>query len=114
MLLLCKRLLSKDTMVRSTFDEWQLLVMLLCLFFAAGFVTGCVFLRVAQCLVNRLAAKQEHKWPELFLTARGTCYHLSRDSDCSSLHLATPLTRRVCSICARVPSKLQSAVKKGV
>ena len=49
----------KDAMVRLPFDEGQLLVALLWVFFAAGFVTGCVFLRVAQCLGNRLTAKQE-------------------------------------------------------
>ena len=46
-------------MVRLPFNEGQLLVALLWVFFAAGFVTGCVFLRVAQCLGNRLTAKQE-------------------------------------------------------
>ena len=56
----------KDAMVRLPFDEGQLLSALLCLFFATGFVSGCVFLRVAQCLENRLTAKQELQWPELF------------------------------------------------
>ena len=49
----------KDAMVRLPFNEGQLLVALLWVFFAAGFVTGCVFLRVAQCLGNHLTAKQE-------------------------------------------------------
>ena len=95
----------KDAMVRLPFDEGQLLFALLCLFFAAGFVSGCVFLRVAQCLGNRLTAKQELQWPELFLT-----YHLSRD--CKSIRHTTPLTRRICNICAREPSRLQASVKK--
>ena len=78
-------------MVRLPFNEGQLLLVLLCLFLATGFVTGCVFLGVAQFLVSRLTAKQL-QWQELFL--------------------ATPLTRRVCSICARVPSGPQVVVKK--
>ena len=100
----------KDAMVRLPVDEGQLLVALLFLFFATGFVTGCVFLRVTQCLGNRLTAKQELQWPVLFLTARGDCYHLSRD--CKSIRHTTPLTRRICSICAREPSRLQASVKK--
>ena len=100
----------KDAMVRLPFNEGQLLFALLCLFFATGFVSGCVFLRVAQCFVNRLTAKQELQWPELFLTSRGDCYHLSRD--CKSIRRTTPLTRRVCNICAREPSRLQASVKK--
>ena len=61
-------------------------------------------------VVKTMCAKQELKWPELLLTSRGDCYHLSRD--CKSIRHATPLTRRVCSICARAPSRLQVAVKK--
>ena len=55
----CGLQVFKDAMVRLPFNEGQLLSALLCLFFATGFVTGCVFLRVAQCLGNRLTAKQE-------------------------------------------------------
>ena len=90
-------------MVRLPFDG-ELLLLLLRLF------DGVCFPRVAQCLVNRLAAKQELQWPELFLTTRGDCYHLSRD--CKSIRHTTPLTRRICDICARVPSRLQASVKK--
>ena len=82
----------KDAMVCLPFDEGQILSALLCLFFATGFVTGCVFLRVAQCLGNRLTAKQEPQWPGLFLTARGDCYHLSRD--CQSIRHTTPLAQK--------------------
>ena len=102
----------KDAMVRLPFDEGQFLLVLLCLFFATRFVTGCVFLGVTQCLASRLTVKQELQWPELFLTTRGECYHLSRE--CNSIRHSTPLTRRVCSICARAPSRLQVAVKKDV
>ena len=100
----------KDAIVRLPFDEGQLLSVLLCVFFASGFVSGCVFLRVVQCFVNRLTAKQELEWPALFLTSRGDCYHLSRD--CKSIRHTTPLTRRACTFCARGPSRLQAFVKK--
>ena len=59
------------------FDERQCLV-LLCLFSATGFVTGCFFLEVAQCLASRALR------PEVFYFKRWLLSRLQNHSSVST------------------------------
>ena len=68
---------------------------------------GCSVPREPSHCSSRSFSGQDFSLPQ-----GGDCYHLSRD--CKSIRHTTPLTRRICNICARVAIQASGLCKEGI